>query len=261
VLVVSEESRIGRESIETSWIIKQILGTGVRLFFYLEDVERRLDTAMDKILLSLKNFGAEVEREKVRQRTQDGLLVRFRAGAATGDRCYGYLDVRRDNGFSYRQIDEGQAAVVRRIFSLYADGMGGNRIAQMLDRESVLTPRRDARRGWNPATVMDILRNPHYIGRVAFRRRARVTRVGTYVVQFRPDAERLERGRAIPSPVASRGGCWVGRPGLTCSRHICSPESRRAACATGHSWRSRAGKAKRRDTDACTTTGRARSGA
>jgi hypothetical protein len=40
---------------------------------------------------------------------------------------------------------------------------------------------------------MDILRNPHYIGRVAFRRRARVTRVGTYVVQFRPDAERLER--------------------------------------------------------------------
>jgi hypothetical protein len=108
VLVVSEESRIGRESIETSWIIKQILGTGVRLFFYLEDVERRLDTAMDKILLSLKNFGAEVEREKVRQRTQDGLLVRFRAGAATGDRCDGYLDVRRDNGFSYRQIAEGQ---------------------------------------------------------------------------------------------------------------------------------------------------------
>jgi DNA invertase Pin-like site-specific DNA recombinase len=169
VLVVSEESRIGRESIETSWIIKQILGTGVRLFFYLEDVERRLDTAMDKILLSLRNFGAEVERKKVRQRTQNGLLVRFRAGAATGGRCYGYLDVRRDNGFSYRQIDEGQAAVVKRIFSLYVDGVGGNRIAQMLDRGGVPTPRRDARRGRNPATVMDILRNPHYIGWVAFR--------------------------------------------------------------------------------------------
>jgi hypothetical protein len=42
---------------------------------------------MDKILLSLKNFGAKVEREKVRQRTQNGLLVRFRAGAATGGRC------------------------------------------------------------------------------------------------------------------------------------------------------------------------------
>ena len=163
------------------------------MFFYLENAERRLDTAMDKILLSLKNFGAEVEREKMRQRTQDGLLARFRAGAATGGRCYGYTDVRRDGGFSYRQIDELQAAVVRRIFSLYVGGMGGQRIAKMLDIEGVPTPRRDARRGWHAASILDILRNPHYVGRVAFRRRARVTRGGTYVVELRPAAERLER--------------------------------------------------------------------
>ena len=236
---------------------------------------------MDKILLSLKNFGAEVEREKVRQRTQNGLLVRFRAGAATGGRCYGYLDVRRDNGFSYRQIDEGQAAVVRRIFSLYADGMGGNRIAQMLDREGCPDASARCAARLEPSDCDGHPAQPALHRRVAFRRRARVTRAGTYVVQFRPDAERLERfapelqiisdavWAAAQARVERQGNTFARslkgrllgrRPGLTCSRHICSPASRRAACATGHSWRSHAGKARRRDTDVCTTTGRARWG-
>src|SRR5687767_15849620 len=42
VLIMSEESRLGRESIETSYALKQIIDAGVRLFFYLEDRERTL---------------------------------------------------------------------------------------------------------------------------------------------------------------------------------------------------------------------------
>jgi DNA invertase Pin-like site-specific DNA recombinase len=34
-LVMSEESRLGREQIETAWAIKQIIDAGVRLFCYL----------------------------------------------------------------------------------------------------------------------------------------------------------------------------------------------------------------------------------
>lgn len=37
VLIMSEESRLGRESIETSYLMKQILDAGVRVFFYLDD--------------------------------------------------------------------------------------------------------------------------------------------------------------------------------------------------------------------------------
>ena len=43
VLIMSEESRLGRESIETSYALKQIIDANVRLFFYLEDRERLLD--------------------------------------------------------------------------------------------------------------------------------------------------------------------------------------------------------------------------
>ena len=40
VLVMSEESRLGRAAIETAYALKQIVTSGVRVFFYLEDRER-----------------------------------------------------------------------------------------------------------------------------------------------------------------------------------------------------------------------------
>jgi site-specific DNA recombinase len=44
VLIMSEESRLGREAIETAYALKQLIQAGVRVFFYLEDRERTLDS-------------------------------------------------------------------------------------------------------------------------------------------------------------------------------------------------------------------------
>ena len=40
VLIMSEESRLGREAIEVSYALKQIISAGVRVFLYLSDTER-----------------------------------------------------------------------------------------------------------------------------------------------------------------------------------------------------------------------------
>ena len=73
VLIMSEESRLGRESIETAYALKQITDAGVQVWFYLTDQERKLDTALDKVMLSLTNFASEMEREKASQRTHDAM--------------------------------------------------------------------------------------------------------------------------------------------------------------------------------------------
>jgi DNA invertase Pin-like site-specific DNA recombinase len=86
VLIMSEESRLGREQIDTAYALKQITDAGVRVFFYLEDRERTLDSAMDKVMLSLTNFAAEVERERARQRTYDAMARKARALHVTGGR-------------------------------------------------------------------------------------------------------------------------------------------------------------------------------
>lgn len=73
VLIMSEESRLGREAIETAYALKQLVQAGVRVFFYLEDRERTLDGPIDKIMLSLTTFADELERvEAARARTRGG---------------------------------------------------------------------------------------------------------------------------------------------------------------------------------------------
>src|SRR4051794_36116512 len=122
VLVMSEESRLGREAIETAYALKQLVTAGVRVFFYLEDRERTLDSPTDKIMLSLTAFADELEREKARQRTYDAMQRKARAGHVTGGRTFGYdkVEIVGDNGkrsHVERRINQAQAAIVRRIFS------------------------------------------------------------------------------------------------------------------------------------------------
>jgi hypothetical protein len=40
-----DESRLGREQIETQYTLKQITGAGVRVFYYQTGEEARLDTS------------------------------------------------------------------------------------------------------------------------------------------------------------------------------------------------------------------------
>src|SRR3954452_12420466 len=51
MLIMSEESRLGREQLEVGYALKQIMQAGVRVCFYLEDRERTLDSPTDKIML------------------------------------------------------------------------------------------------------------------------------------------------------------------------------------------------------------------
>jgi DNA invertase Pin-like site-specific DNA recombinase len=90
MLIMSEESRLGREQIETAYALKQIVDAGVRLFFYQEDRERTLETPMDKAMLSLAAFAAETERDKARQRTYDAMARKAQARHVTGGKVYGY---------------------------------------------------------------------------------------------------------------------------------------------------------------------------
>ena len=121
-----EESRLGREQIETAYVLKRITDAGVRVFFYANDQERRLNSALDKVMLSLANFAAEMEREKASQRTHEAMLRKAKAGHVLGGKVFGYDDV---DGWGElgpdgkpmrrgvpRRIDPMEGVIVRRIF-------------------------------------------------------------------------------------------------------------------------------------------------
>jgi len=175
VLIMSEESRLGREAIETAYALKQLVQAGVRVFFYLEDRERTLDSPTDKIMLSLTAFADELEREKARQRTYDAMLRKARAGHVTGGRVFGYdnIEVLGDGGersHVRRQINDAEATIVRRIFELSAAGAGLTRITKTLNAEGAPAPRPQQGRpkGWATSSVREVLLRPLYRGEIVW---------------------------------------------------------------------------------------------
>src|SRR4029434_8575272 len=92
VLVMSEESRLGREQIETAYALKQLVQAGVRVFFYLEDRERTLTSPTEKLRMSVSAFADEMERDKARQRTRDAMVRKFEHGYVAGGKVFGYTN-------------------------------------------------------------------------------------------------------------------------------------------------------------------------
>lgn len=175
VLIMSEESRLGRESIETAYALKQLVQAGVRVFFYFEDRERTLDSPTDKIMLSLTAFADELEREKARQRTYDAMLRKAKAGHVTGGRVFGYDNVEilgADGKRSHveRRTKETEAAVVRSIFERCAAGQGTRAIAKALNSEGAPAPRAQRGRpgGWSPSSVWEVIHRPLYRGEIVW---------------------------------------------------------------------------------------------
>lgn len=143
VLVMSEESRLGREAIQVAYACKQIVDASVLVFFYLTNQERPLDSATDKMLLALTNFASEFEREKASQRTHDAMMCKAKSLYVTGNKIYGYNNQpvygtdRNSDGTLRRQhvvrkINPGQSQIVAQIFEHYAAGSGLAAIAQTL---------------------------------------------------------------------------------------------------------------------------------
>jgi site-specific DNA recombinase len=176
-LVMSEESRLGREQIATASVLKEISEAGVRVFYHLEDREARLDDATGKFLEAVRHFAAEMEREKARQRTRDAMLRKAKAAHVTGGRVFGYDNVeqRCPEGKRLhvrRVINQAEAEVVSRIFDSCAKGWGFRRIAHDLNAARLPAPRpsKAGPRGWSPSTVRDVVHRQLYRGLIVWNR-------------------------------------------------------------------------------------------
>ncbi len=113
--------------------------------------------------------------EKV-HRGQEGRVLK---GLHPGGRCYGYTNVPIEDSSRHAkygrpavigvqlEINPPEAAVVQRIFQMYADGRGLAQIAKTLNAEGVLSPqspRGRLLRSWCPSSIREMLRNERYRG-------------------------------------------------------------------------------------------------
>ena len=130
----------------------------------LESVVEEINTgnANGKFFIRMLTILAQLEIERTSERTKFGLVGAAKKGHLSGHPPLGYKKV--DNNKSLF-VDELQADVVKRIFSLYLDGMAVNSICKLFNEENVLN------RKWPTTTVDKILSNQLYIGNMEYGKR------------------------------------------------------------------------------------------
>ena len=164
VVVAYAVDRLSRNQNHIGVLFDEVEQAGARLEFVTERFE---DTAIGRFILAARAFIAEVEREKIAERTMRGKAERARSGRlpqGTGRGMYGYA-YSAETGT--RTIVQEQAQVVRRIFDAFVTGASCHGIANTLNQDGV-----EAFGGgcWYAATVRRLLMNQTYTGRTVYRR-------------------------------------------------------------------------------------------
>ena len=70
VLIVMEQSRLGRSVDEVPYTIKRITDHGVRIFCYLTDTEVKRESATDKFMVHAVAFVDDMHREQSKARVR-----------------------------------------------------------------------------------------------------------------------------------------------------------------------------------------------
>ena len=172
VLVVEALDRLSRDLEDIAAIFKRLSHADVRIVTLSEG-------EINELHVGLKGTMNALFLKDLAHKTRRGQRGRVEAGRIPGGNSYGYRIVRKllDNGAvstGEREIDVEQAAIVRRIFEEYADGLAPRQIAARLNREGILAPRGGQ---WNASTINGnrqrrngILNNGLYTGHITFNR-------------------------------------------------------------------------------------------
>ncbi len=203
-IVVDDTSRLARNLEDSIRTMKTLDFYGVKLVF----VSQQLDSSDKSARNLLTIYGMMDEQflvglaDKV-HRGQEGQVLK---GLQAGGRCYGYRNVPiedpsrkvkygRPAVLGVRlEIEETEAAVVRRVFDMYSTGAGLAQIAKTLNAEGVLAPqppRTRTMRAWCVSSLHEMLRNERYRGVYVWNRteKRRNPETGRKVSKPRPESE------------------------------------------------------------------------
>ncbi|HWI52894.1 MAG TPA: recombinase family protein, partial [Symbiobacteriaceae bacterium] len=134
---------------------------------HLKSAREPVDTTspMGKQFFYMLVSYAEWERNVIRERTHSGKMRRAKEGRNPGiPAAFGY---KKSDDVGRFDIDPKAAELVQWIFRKYLEEWGAFKIADELNRTGVLSP---TGLKWHKTTILQMLRNPIYSGRLVYGR-------------------------------------------------------------------------------------------
>ena len=175
-VVVYKLSRFGRNAADILNSLEFIQSYDINLIATEEGIDSSQTSG--KLLISVLSAVSEIERENILEQTMNGRKEKARQGGWNGGFApYGYT---LENGKLI--INEEEAETVRKIFDMYVNTNKGRAgIAKELNLQGIekVIRQNGTLNLWRDTTINNILRNPIYIGMIAFGRRKKEKVKGT----------------------------------------------------------------------------------
>ena len=154
MVITKSVSRFARNTVTLLRTVRELKELGINVFFEEQNI-KTLDADGEVMLTLLASF-AQAESLSVSDNCKWRIRKGFEEGRASTCTMLGYRLV---NGEITIVPDE--AVIVKKIFDLYSDGCGQQKICNILNEEGICTRRGYA---WHPSAVRLILENEKYAG-------------------------------------------------------------------------------------------------
>lgn len=207
-LYVHAPDRLARSYAHQVLLVDELRSCGVELVFLNHPLGQ---SAEDELLLQVQGIIAEYERAKTLERSRRGKrhaaqqgAVGVLSGAPYG---YRYLLKGEGGGQARYEIVLEDAGVVRQIFEWVGqDRLTLREVRRRLHQAAI--PTRTGKAWWDACTLLQLLRNPAYIGRAAYGK----TRNGPRSPSLRPGHGRSAHPRQLSASVSVSPDEWIRIP-------------------------------------------------
>ncbi len=181
-IIVKSVSRFARNTEELLEMIRALKDVGVSVYFEEQGIDTNKLNA--EMIVTFPGMVAQQESMAISGNLRWGIQKRMQEGVfICSNPPYGYKLV---NGAMV--VDQIEAEVVKKIFTLYLQGVGMHSIAALLREEKV--PRRSGNCDWRMSNIQCILKNEKYIGDALLQKR-----FTTEVLPFRQKRNRGEKAK------------------------------------------------------------------
>ena len=153
-ILVKSISRFARNTVTLLETVRMLRSLNIDIYFEEQNIHTL--SGDGELMLSILASFAQEESRSVSENCLWRIQKKFENGETTGYRIYGF----RYNAGSLEIVPE-EAEMVRRIFSLYLDGLGKESIARELNADHVPSP---CGVKWQPNVIQGILTNEKYAG-------------------------------------------------------------------------------------------------
>jgi len=158
LVITKSVSRFGRNTLDGLNYVRRLKRMGIGVYF---EKENQNTLHMDnEMILTFFFSQAQSESESLSSSVRWGFQARFKQGKV----YYNYSNLLgyREGADGEPEIDEEQAAIVRRIFARYLMGNSVHKICQDLMADGIKTARGSEK--WYDSVVQNLLQNEKYIG-------------------------------------------------------------------------------------------------